>query len=64
MSITLEMVDKTKFLDELIDIIVKMIHYDPLPYASRTNLLMTLNSTKLKEVPYSIIDLKGSSTLA
>lgn len=59
MSITLEMVDKTKFLDELIDIIVKMIHYDPLPYASRTNLLMTLNSTKLKEVPYSTIDLKG-----
>lgn len=43
MSITLEMIDKEKFLDELIDIIVKMIHYDPLPYASRTNLIMTLN---------------------
>lgn len=43
LSITLEMANKEKFLDELIDIIVKMIHYDPLPYASRTFLMMTLN---------------------
>ncbi|CAD8086706.1 unnamed protein product [Paramecium primaurelia] len=64
MSITLEMADKQKFLDELIDIIVKMVHYDPLPYASRTNLIMTLNQTKIKEVPYSVIDLKGAPTLA
>ena len=41
-----------------------MVHYDPLPYASRTNLIMTLNQTKIKEVPYSVIDLKGAATLA
>lgn len=41
------MPNKESFIDELVDIIVKMVHYDPLPYASRTFLLMTLNSAKL-----------------
>lgn len=49
LSITLEMVNKEKFLDELIDVIVKMVHYDPLPYSSRTFLIMTLNQTNIRE---------------
>ncbi len=42
------MPNKESFIDELVDIIVKMVHYDPLPYASRTFLVMTLNAAKLE----------------
>jgi hypothetical protein len=42
-SITLEMPNRESFLDELCDIIVRMIHYDPEPYASRAFLLMSTN---------------------
>ena len=41
MSLILEMPNKESFVDELVDIIVKMIHYDPLPYATRVFLLMS-----------------------
>lgn len=41
MSVTLEMPNKESFVDELVDIIVKMIHYDPLPYSTRVFLVMS-----------------------
>jgi len=40
-SVTLEMPNRESFLDELCDIIIKMVHFDPLPYASRALLLMS-----------------------
>lgn len=48
LSVTLEMPNKESFVDELIDIIVKMVHYDPLPYASRVFLVMSQNMASIE----------------
>jgi hypothetical protein len=47
LSVTLEMKNKESFEDDLCDIIVKMVNFDPLPYSSRMFLLMSQNFTKL-----------------
>ena len=47
-SITLES-QLQSFVDTLCDVVVKMVHFDPLPYNSRMTLCMTLNNYKPKE---------------
>lgn len=61
-SITLEMPNRESFIDELCDIIVKMVHFDPLPYASRMFLLMSLNTSKIEEYHSSQVFLGSCSS--
>lgn len=58
------MPNKESFLDELCDIIVKMVHFDPLPYSSRMFLLMSLNAAKFDQVAFTSHDLRGPATIA
>ena len=46
MSVTLEMPNTDSLLDNLCDVIVRMVHFDPYPMSSRMFLVMSLNNAR------------------